>query len=65
METSADTENEEMRNCNNLWKAELGFIEINAKEEAGYNAAWKYHCTYEELFGENPVNVFPNDVDKK
>ena len=33
-----------------------GFIELKAKAYAGYNAAWKYHCMYESVFGSNPVN---------
>lgn len=31
------------------------FREIKAKEYAGYNAAWKYHCTYLKEGGANPI----------
>jgi hypothetical protein len=27
-------------------KKDKGFMEVKAKAHAGYNAAWKYHCTY-------------------
>ena len=36
--------------------ADRGFVELKAKEYAGYNAAFKYHCTYESIYGPNPVN---------
>jgi hypothetical protein len=29
-------------------REERRFIEVKAKAAANYNAAWKYHCTYEE-----------------
>ena len=45
--------------CSEIWNAERGFIELKAKEHAGYNAAWKYHCTYEEEFGSSPQNHAP------
>jgi hypothetical protein len=30
-----------------VWTKDQPFIEVKAKAFAGYNAAWKYHCTYE------------------
>jgi hypothetical protein len=40
-------------------RQEKGFRELKAKEFAGYNAAWKYHCVYERVpgWGSNPVNL--------
>jgi len=39
-----------------IWLDDRGFYELKAKEHAGYNAAWKYHCTYEDLWGAAPEN---------
>lgn len=39
-----------------IWLGDRGFIELKAKERAGYNAAFTYRCTYESLYGPNPVN---------
>ena len=39
-----------------IWSHDRGFVELKAKEYAGYNAAWKYHCTYEATYGPNPAN---------
>ena len=39
-----------------IQKNDRGFCEKIAKERAGFNAAWKYHCTYEAEYGPNPVN---------
>lgn len=33
------------------WCLDEGYREKMAKKEAGYNAAWKYHCTYEDCLG--------------
>ena len=37
-------------------------IELKAKEHVGYNAAWKYHCTYEKEYGQKPENLKPNRI---
>jgi hypothetical protein len=29
-----------------IWRADEGLVEKSAKDAAGYNAAWRYHCTY-------------------
>ena len=29
-----------------IWMDDKGLVEKSAKDEAGYNAAWRYHCTY-------------------
>ena len=34
-----------------IWERDRGFVEVKAKEHAGYNAAFKYHCTYEDEYG--------------
>ncbi len=33
-----------------------GYAELKAKQHAGYNAAFKYHCVYEPIDGPNPIN---------
>lgn len=33
------------------WELDIGYREKVAKDEADYNAAWTYHCTYELLCG--------------
>ena len=33
-----------------------GFRELKAKAHAGFNAAYKYHCTYEPRFGPTPTH---------
>lgn len=42
------------------WENDEGFCEYKAKEHVGYNAAWKYHCTYEFEYGNHPTNCWPN-----
>ena len=32
----------------------VGYMEKKAKEHVGYNAAFRYHCYYQERYGENP-----------
>jgi hypothetical protein len=51
-------EETEMEISKNINLQDKGFIELKAKEFAGYNAAWKYHCCYERAdgWGPNPVN---------
>lgn len=44
----------EMRASARVSKANRGFRELKAKEHAGYNAAFRYHCYYRHLYGENP-----------
>lgn len=39
---------EEFEISMNVIKANLWYREMKAKAHAGYNAAWKYHCTYED-----------------
>ena len=34
-----------IRDCG-CWNRDRGFREKVAKSRAGYNAAWRYHCTY-------------------
>ena len=48
--------------CYTNWVLERGFIELKAKEHVGYNAAWKYHCTYEKEYGQKPENLKPNRI---
>jgi len=38
----------------NIYLRDRGLIELKAKEYAGYNAAFRYHCTYQLEFGANP-----------
>ncbi len=33
------------------------YMELKAKEHAGYNACWRYHCTYQKSFGANPQRL--------
>ena len=37
-------------------ESNLGFRELKAKAHAGFNAAYKYHCTYEPRFGPTPTH---------
>lgn len=39
---------EEVRISQEVLDANLWYRELKAKTHAGYNAAWKYHCTYED-----------------
>lgn len=39
-----------------ITEADNGYVELKAKEYVGWNAAYKYHCTYEQEYGPNPVN---------
>lgn len=34
-----------------IWDTSLGLREVKAKAQAGYNAAWMYHCMYEYTLG--------------
>lgn len=34
-----------------------GYAELKAKEEAGYNAAWLYECTYKKQYGSDPKRM--------
>ena len=36
----------EMAESESIWQRDRGFREKVAKSRAGYNAAWRYHCTY-------------------
>lgn len=36
--------------------ADRGFMEYAVKRHLNYNAAFRYHCSYEETYGSNPVN---------
>lgn len=36
----------EMEESASIWNRDRGFREKVAKSKAGYNAAWRYHCTY-------------------
>jgi len=48
----AKGESEEYFTSTVVWSRDLyAFVEIKAKEVAGYNAAFKYHCTYEPEYG--------------
>jgi len=42
-----------------LWRHgdNIYFREVKAKDAAGYNAAWKYHCTYESKMGPKEADV--------
>jgi len=41
---------------NLITKLDTGFIEFKAKQHVGYNAAFRYHCTYQNKYGSNPQN---------
>ena len=47
----------EVEKSKSLYKGRRGFREMMAKEHAGYNAAFKYHCTYKGIYGDNPTNI--------
>ena len=49
-------EREEKRKSLEIWESDRGFVELKAKAHAGYNAAWKSHCTYEQTYGATPKN---------
>lgn len=34
-----------------------GFRELKAKEHIGFNAAYRYHCSYRLKYGDNPKHV--------
>ena len=36
--------------------ADRGFREYSVKRHLNYNAAYRYHCAYEEVYGSNPIN---------
>lgn len=36
--------------------ADRGFMEYAVKRHLNYNAAFRYHCSYEETYGSNPIN---------
>jgi len=41
-----------------IWsKDSFAFIEVGAKKHAGFNAAWMYHCMYEEKYGQAEKQV--------
>ena len=39
-----------------IWEADRGFRELTVKEHVDYNAAYRYHCTYQNVYGSQPVN---------
>ena len=52
----AQGEAREFAESSEIAEADKGFVELRAKAYAGYNAAFKYHCCYESLYGPNPPN---------
>ena len=42
---------EEDRMSRKIYADDGGLMEVKAKDKAGYNAAWMYHCTYERHYG--------------
>lgn len=44
----------ELDESNRVIRNSRGFRELKAKQEIGYNAAWRYHCTYQKIYGQNP-----------
>ena len=48
--------NNEIEESNKIMLLDKGFVELTAKAHVGYNAAFRYHCTYQNVYGENPVN---------
>ncbi|MCA1809705.1 MAG: hypothetical protein LC725_09700 [Lentisphaerae bacterium] len=49
-------QDEEWNKSEEIILADHGFVELKAKEYVNYNAAFKYHCTYEPIYGPNPTN---------
>ena len=47
---------EEIAISNEILEADSGFMELKAKEHVGYNAAFRYHCSYLQLYGASPAN---------
>ena len=52
-----DSEAREVEKSRSIYRDRRGFREWKAKEHAGYNAAFKYHCTYQDKYGESPTNI--------
>ena len=46
----------EMAVSRQIMESDKGFRELKAKEHAGYNAGWRYHCTYLQTYGPSPKN---------
>ena len=38
-------------------RSNRGYMELKCKEHVGYNAAWRYHCTYQNEYGTSPLRV--------
>jgi hypothetical protein len=55
-QTVIEGEELEVEASNNIFDNDRGFIELKAKEHAGYNAAYTYECTYLSTHGANPTN---------
>jgi len=47
---------EEIHTSDQIWNSDRGFREVKAKEHAGYNAAFRYDCTYKNVYGTSPQN---------
>lgn len=47
---------EEIDRSLQIFVSDRGYMELKAKDAAGYPAAWKYHCTYEGRYGKHPEN---------
>jgi len=56
VERVATGEDAERAMTASIWEQDRGFLELKAKDYAGYSAAWTYHCTYEAQYGANPAN---------
>ncbi len=48
--------NQELAESLRIRFEDRGFMEYSVKRHLNYNAAYRYHCSYEEAYGSNPIN---------
>lgn len=47
----------ELTESDQIVRVNRGYAEKKAKEHVGYNAAFRYHCTYQREYSENPIRI--------